>query len=150
VGQFTSACSLTFYLGGAFRRDFERSSIVAKPAHNVVHRDMWSHSGSRFVAPRTEQAANSSRFPTAGSGRSTSISARMVPSIASITIEADRDPERTSSEYHREAPDSIGEQSRHIDRIAPNDVRPRRPAAPITLDGARDDELVGALKDSPH
>ena len=43
VGEFTSACGLTLWRGGAF---------VAEPAHNLVHRDVYSASGSTFKASR--------------------------------------------------------------------------------------------------
>lgn len=43
VGEFTSACGLTFWRGGAF---------VAEPAHNLIHRDVYSASGSTFKASR--------------------------------------------------------------------------------------------------
>ena len=43
VGEFTSACGLTLWRGGAF---------VAEPAHNLVHRDVYSASGATFKASR--------------------------------------------------------------------------------------------------
>ena len=43
VGEFTSACGLTLWRGGAF---------VAEPAHNLVHRDIYSASGATFKASR--------------------------------------------------------------------------------------------------
>jgi putative membrane-bound dehydrogenase-like protein len=43
IGEFTSACGLTFWRGGAF---------VAEPAHNLVHRDTYSAAGATFKASR--------------------------------------------------------------------------------------------------
>jgi putative membrane-bound dehydrogenase-like protein len=43
VGEFTSACGLTLWRGGAF---------VAEPAHNLAHRDVYSASGATFKASR--------------------------------------------------------------------------------------------------
>ncbi len=43
VGEFTSACGLTLWRGGSF---------VAEPAHNLVHRDIYSGSGATFKASR--------------------------------------------------------------------------------------------------
>ncbi|HZT29058.1 MAG TPA: PVC-type heme-binding CxxCH protein [Bryobacteraceae bacterium] len=43
VGQFTSACSITWYRGALFE---------AEPAHNLVHRDLVSGQGSTFTARR--------------------------------------------------------------------------------------------------
>ena len=53
-GQFTSACSLTFVPGGPLAAALGRSSLVAEPAQNLVHRDVWSPSGSTFVARRAQ------------------------------------------------------------------------------------------------
>ena len=53
-GQFTSACSLTFVPGGPLRTALGPSSLVAEPAQNLVHRDVWSPSGSTFVARRAQ------------------------------------------------------------------------------------------------
>lgn len=52
VGELTSACSLTLYLGGAFPAGFERISFVAEPVHNLVHVDRWIDTGPTFVARR--------------------------------------------------------------------------------------------------
>jgi putative membrane-bound dehydrogenase-like protein len=46
IGEFTSACGLTFWLGGAF---------VAEPAHNLVHRDIYSALGPTFKASRDKE-----------------------------------------------------------------------------------------------
>jgi putative membrane-bound dehydrogenase-like protein len=47
VGEFTSACGLTLWRGGAF---------VAEPAHNLVHRDVYSPDRSTFRASRDREA----------------------------------------------------------------------------------------------
>lgn len=48
VGEFTSACGLTLWRGGAF---------VAEPAHNLVHRDVYSVAGATFKASRDRELA---------------------------------------------------------------------------------------------
>ncbi|MFQ5930067.1 MAG: PVC-type heme-binding CxxCH protein, partial [Acidobacteriota bacterium] len=55
IGQITSACGLTLYLGGAFPSGFERVSFVAEPVHNLIHRDVWSESGCTFIAKREQE-----------------------------------------------------------------------------------------------
>ncbi|MCB9384167.1 MAG: c-type cytochrome [Bryobacterales bacterium] len=55
VGQMTSACGLTRYLGGAFP-GYEDTAFVAEPTHNLVHADRWSLQGSTYVAKRLEPA----------------------------------------------------------------------------------------------
>lgn len=52
VGQITSACSLTFYQGGAWPERFANSAFVAEPVHNLVHRDVYEPAGATFVARR--------------------------------------------------------------------------------------------------
>ncbi|HEY8092707.1 MAG TPA: PVC-type heme-binding CxxCH protein, partial [Acidimicrobiales bacterium] len=54
-GQFTSACSLTFVPGGPLAAALGRSSFVAEPVHNLVHRDVWSPAGASFVARRAQE-----------------------------------------------------------------------------------------------
>src|SRR6476661_1731096 len=51
-GEFTSACSLTPYTGGLFSGDYARSTFVAEPVHNLVHRDVLEPSGSTLRATR--------------------------------------------------------------------------------------------------
>ncbi len=57
VGEFTSACGLTLYEGGAFGEGFRNSLLVAEPAHNLVHRDLLRPHGSTFRAGRTQEKA---------------------------------------------------------------------------------------------
>jgi putative membrane-bound dehydrogenase-like protein len=52
LGEFTAACGITFYQGGAFPAGFERVSFVAEPAHNLIHADRLSGDGPTFVASR--------------------------------------------------------------------------------------------------
>ena len=52
AGQFTSACALTVYAGGAFPDGFEGTTFIAEPVHNLVHRDVLTPKGSTFVASR--------------------------------------------------------------------------------------------------
>jgi putative membrane-bound dehydrogenase-like protein len=47
IGEFTSACGLAFWRGGAF---------VAEPAHNLVHRDVYSPAGATFKASRDKES----------------------------------------------------------------------------------------------
>lgn len=56
VGEFTSACGMLFYLGGAFPDSFRNSTLVAEPAHNLVHRDSIQPAGATFSAKRTHES----------------------------------------------------------------------------------------------
>lgn len=51
-GQFTSACALTVYGGGAFPSGYEGTTLVAEPVHNLIHRDVLRPQGATFVASR--------------------------------------------------------------------------------------------------
>ena len=52
AGQFTSACALTVYSGGAFPDGYEGTTLIAEPVHNLVHRDVLTAQGSTFVASK--------------------------------------------------------------------------------------------------
>src|SRR5260370_997834 len=45
VGQFTSACGITYYRG---------SSFTAEPVHGIVHRDVLADNGSLYLAKRAQ------------------------------------------------------------------------------------------------
>jgi putative membrane-bound dehydrogenase-like protein len=148
VGQFTSACSLTFYLGGAFPREFERSSFVAEPVHNLVHRDIWSAAGSTFVASRAEQGRE---FLASSDSWFRPVNFYIGPDGALYLVDYYRKhiehPEWTSSEHHHDSSDFYeGSNRGRIYRIIPNSERRPRSPAPIGLGVARDDELVRALE----
>jgi putative membrane-bound dehydrogenase-like protein len=51
-GQFTSACGLTVYTGGAFPAGYEGTTVIAEPVHNLVHRDVLAPRGATFTASR--------------------------------------------------------------------------------------------------
>jgi putative membrane-bound dehydrogenase-like protein len=148
VGQFTSACSLTFYLGGAFPPGFERSSFVAEPVHNLVHRDVWSAAGSTFVASRAEAGRE---FLASSDSWFRPVNFYIGPDGALYLVDYYRKhiehPEWTSSEHHHGSPDFYeGSNRGRIYRIVSNDA-PLPPApARIALGGASDDELVSALE----
>ena len=149
VGQFTSACSLTFYLGGAFPRGFERSSFVAEPVHNLVHRDVWSSAGSTFVASRAEQGRE---FLASSDSWFRPVSFHVGPDGALYLVDYYRKhiehPEWTSSEHHHGSPDFYeGRDRGRIYRIVPDDDRAKHRSEPVALGRASDEQLVRALED---
>jgi putative membrane-bound dehydrogenase-like protein len=148
VGQFTSACSLTFYLGGAFPREFEGSSFVAEPVHNLVHRDLWSAAGSTFVASRAEQGRE---FLASSDSWFRPVNFYIGPDGALYLVDYYRKhiehPEWTASEHHHDSPDFYeGSNRGRIYRIVANDEQLPRSSVRIGLGGARDDQLVSALE----
>ena len=52
AGEFTSACSVTPYTGDVFDGEYRRSTFVAEPVHNLVHRDVIEPDGGGFRARR--------------------------------------------------------------------------------------------------
>ena len=51
-GRITSACSITFYKGGAFPEEYQDIAFIAEPAHNTVLAHEWSPFRTSFVAER--------------------------------------------------------------------------------------------------
>ena len=58
VGQFTSACGITIYEGGAFPSSYKNASFVAEPVHNLVHVDRLQDDGATFAAQRMREDAD--------------------------------------------------------------------------------------------
>ena len=54
-GVFTSACGLTYYLGGLFPVPFDQATFVAEPVHNLVHVDQVLPNGPTFTASRIHE-----------------------------------------------------------------------------------------------
>ncbi|HSD30207.1 MAG TPA: PVC-type heme-binding CxxCH protein, partial [Vicinamibacteria bacterium] len=54
-GEFTSACALTVYTGGAFPESAGTTSFVAEPAQNLVHRDVLAPAGATFTGRRARE-----------------------------------------------------------------------------------------------
>lgn len=54
IGEFTAACGITFYDGGAFPADYDNVAFVAEPAHNLVHADDLTSEGPTLTASRLE------------------------------------------------------------------------------------------------
>ncbi len=57
-GVFTSACGITYYLGGAFPEAYNNATFVAEPVHNLIHVDQVVAEGATFIArPMHERRA---------------------------------------------------------------------------------------------
>lgn len=56
IGEFTSACGLTSYLGGEFPEEYNSNvTFVGEPASNIVHVDKLSDSGVTYTAKRISE-----------------------------------------------------------------------------------------------
>jgi putative membrane-bound dehydrogenase-like protein len=144
-GEFTSACSLTLYTGGLFPGEYARSSFVAEPVHNLVHRDVIEPSGATFVARRGSQARE---FLASTDPWFRPVNFYVGPDGALYVIDYYRarieHPEWTASEFHKNpAQFTLGRDRGRIYRIVP-DGMPALAARP-RLGAATDQALIAAL-----
>lgn len=146
-GEFTSACSLTLYNGGAFPGEFGRSAFVAEPVHNLVHRDVLSPAGATFVASR---GSKDREFLASTDAWFRPVNFYVGPDGALYVIDYYRarieHPEWTASEFHKDPSQfSLGRDRGRIYRVVA-DTMPARSAP--ALSRATDAQLVDALSDA--
>ena len=145
-GQFTSACSLTFVPGGPLAAALGRSSLVAEPAQNLVHRDVWSPSGSTFVARRAQEGRE---FLAAADAWFRPVNFAAGPDGALYLVDYYRQliehPEWGVTHHHHDSPDLYrGSDRGRIYRITVESQGP--PAPPARWPGdASVEELAGML-----
>jgi putative membrane-bound dehydrogenase-like protein len=124
VGQFTSACSLTLGLSGAWPSRFEASAFVAEPVHNLVHRDRYEAAGATFVARRTRER---SEFLASSDPWFRPVNLYGGPDGALYVIDYYRPliehPEWTASDRHLDSPRLYeGRDRGRIYRVTPEDA----------------------------
>lgn len=145
IGQITSACGLTLYLGDAFPSGFERTSFVAEPAHNLVHRDVWSESGSTFVASR---ASNEKEFLTSTDSWFRPVSFYIGPEGALYLVDYYREviehPEWMAREAYESGALYGGTNRGRLYKIEPETGL--TPETDLRLDKAEIKDLVSALE----
>jgi putative membrane-bound dehydrogenase-like protein len=145
-GEFTSACSLTFYLGGAFPPGIGRSSFVAEPAQNLVHRDVWSEKGSTFTGRRAREGVE---FLASTDSWFRPVNMTVGPDGALYVVDYYRQmiehPEWASTHVHHHSADMYAGQDRgRIYRIQPAS-HPLPPPRGLRLGEASEEELVSQL-----
>ncbi len=150
VGQFTAACSLTFYLGGAFPPEFGRISLVAEPAHNLVHRDVWSEAGASYLARRAEEGVE---FLASTDSWFRPVNFTVGPDGALYLVDYYRGeiehPEWTAGQDRHDDHAYQGSSKGKIYRIVPDSQPPLALPAPsekLRLGEASDQELVKQLE----
>ncbi len=148
VGEFTSACGLTVYLGGLWPQ-LGLFSLVAEPAHDLVHRDVLSPSGVTFCARRAQQG---SEFLASTDSWFRPVNFTIGPDGAIYVLDYYRPiiehPEWMSSEHHHDNKQLYEGQDRgRIYRIVPDTQPPLPLPKGIHLDQAPDEELVRHLAD---
>ncbi|HEY2942659.1 MAG TPA: c-type cytochrome, partial [Vicinamibacteria bacterium] len=145
-GEFTSACSLTFYQGGAFPPEIGRTSFVAEPAQNLVHRDVWSEKGSTFTARRAREGVE---FLASTDSWFRPVNMSVGPDGALYVVDYYRQmiehPEWASTHVHHHTQDMYAGQDRgRIYRIEPASHALPAPRG-LRLGEATDEELVSEL-----
>jgi putative membrane-bound dehydrogenase-like protein len=60
--RFTSACGLSIYRDDLLGEAYRGNSFVAEPVHNLVHREIVSPDGTRWISRRAESEASSEFF----------------------------------------------------------------------------------------
>jgi len=144
AGQFTSACAITPYEGGAFPEETGSSLFVAEPVHNLVHRDVLVPAGPTFVARRSQE---SREFLAAGDSWFRPVFLYAGPDGALYVVDYYRarieHPEWSASDVQKDpAPLYEGQDRGRIYRITRDGVTARRPVA---LGDATDEALVADL-----
>ncbi len=134
VGQFTSACGITFYRGSLF---------VAEPVHGLAHQDLLEDAGATFVAkrahPDVEFLASTDAWFRPVNFYDGPDGALYVMDFYRLVIEH---PEWMSTEAQKSPDLTKGIDRGRIYRIVPDGA----PAAkPIKLGSASNAELVEAL-----
>lgn len=146
VGQITSACGLTLYLGGAFPHGFNRRSFVAEPAHNLVHCDVWSESGSTFVAKRAHEGVE---FLASTDSWFRPVNFYIGPDGALYLLDFYRriieHPEWMAREVYQSDAIYHGVDKGRIYRIVPDSTPRLAPPKGIRLGNMTDEELVKQL-----
>ena len=147
AGQFTSACALTVYTGGAFPEGYEGTTFIAEPVHNLVHRDVLTPKGSTFVASR---ARADMEFLASRDAWFRPVNFYIGPDGALYLIDYYRPyiehPEWASSDLQKN-PDvlSTGKDRGRIYRIVAADAPPAGTSPRPMLSSASDADLVAAL-----
>ena len=144
-GRITSACSITFYMGGAFPEKYRNIAFIAEPAHNTALAHTWSPLGASFVAERLH---SDREFLASKDGWSRPVNFYVGPDGALYVIDYYRriieHPEWTSREVYESEAIYHGNDKGRIYRIVPVENPPPLPRD-IRLGDASDEDLVTQL-----
>ncbi len=136
VGEFTSACGITFYRGATF---------TAEPVHNIVHQDALSDNGSLFLAKRGQE---NSEFLASTDAWFRPVNMTIGPDGAMYLLDYYRmvieHPEWMSSDTYNSPDLYKGVEFGRIYRIVPDKGVGK--LTPVHLGSASDAELVKQLE----
>lgn len=147
AGEFTSACAIIPYTGGALPETGGPSLFVAEPVHNLVHRDVLTPAGATFIATRAEPARE---FLAAGDAWFRPVFLSIGPDGALYVVDYYRPriehPEWTSSDLQKDpAPMYEGRDRGRIYKVIRDGAAASRPPAP-RLGTGTDTDLLRALE----
>jgi putative membrane-bound dehydrogenase-like protein len=145
TGEFTSACSLTPYTGGAFPGEYAHSTFVAEPVHNLVHRDVLTPDGASLRARRGSEGRE---FLASTDAWFRPVSFYVGPDGALYVVDYYRKriehPEWTASEFHKNPAEfTLGSDRGRIYRVVSDRAPAAAPLDPLAK--ASDEALVKAL-----
>jgi putative membrane-bound dehydrogenase-like protein len=144
AGEFTSACGVTIYLGGAFPPSLGLFALVAEPAHDLVHRDILMPSGAAYIARRAHEGAE---FLASTDSWFRPVNFYIGPDGAIYMLDFYRPiiehPEWMATETYHSKNLYKGQDRGRIYRIVPEPTLPR--PRNIRLGQASDEELVRQL-----
>jgi putative membrane-bound dehydrogenase-like protein len=149
IGQFTSACSLTWYLGGLFGARYANVCFVAEPVHNLVHADVLAGSGTTFTARRLTEG---SEFLSSTDSWFRPVNLYVGPEGALYLVDYYRQiiehPEWMSREVNQSKDLYQGIDRGRIFRIVPDSPQPAAFPGKVRLGNASDAELIRQLGSS--
>ena len=135
VGEFTSACGITYYRG---------SSFTAEPVHGIVHRDVLTDTGSLYLAKRAREGVE---FLASTDSWFRPVNMYVGPDGAMYVLDFYRmmieHPEWMSAQVQHSPDLTKGIDRGRIYRVVPEGVG--GPAKGIHLGSATDRELVKEL-----
>jgi putative membrane-bound dehydrogenase-like protein len=136
VGEFTSACGITYYRGCTF---------TSEPVHNIIHQDRLSDNGSLYLAKRAQE---SSEFLASTDSWFRPVNMYIGPDGAMYVMDYYRmvieHPEWMSSDMYNSPDLYKGVEFGRIYRIVPDGVAAK--PVPVHLGSASDAELVKQLE----
>ncbi len=148
VGVITSACGVTWYLGGLFPEKYKNITFVAEPVHNLVHADIIKDNGASFTASR---AFEKKEFLASKDAWFRPVNFYVAPDGALYVIDYYRQvvehPEWMAEDMSKSDKLYNGTDKGRIYRVFPKDKKPL-PKFP-SLAKMQDEELVELLK-SPN
>jgi putative membrane-bound dehydrogenase-like protein len=145
AGQFTAACGVEIYRGGALGKDFDVSAFVCEPTGSLVHREVVTDSGVTFASKSADEGREFLATPDAWFRP---VNLEVGPDGALYVVDMYRavieHPQFMPSELQNRADMRLGDDRGRIYRIVPAGKRTRslKPA----LSKATSAQLVELLR----